>query len=259
MSVLSQEASRARGRDRHAPFARAGLLAGGALLLALAAAVYGPRPGLAATVTWTEIGRSLEGRPLRAASFGSGSRHVLYVGGVHGDECGTDVAQAFALWLAGHPGSIPRGTRIDVIACVDPDGRTHGTPYNARGVDLNRNFPSSDWRPAPNLRQRSGRSPGSEPETKAVLAYLGRGYARVVSLHSTGPLMDYDGPGSAPLAQAMATAAKVPLGHLSYQASIHGSMGRYIPERYRIPIITWELTSRTMTANVLAGLIAGYR
>jgi hypothetical protein len=57
----------------------------------------------------------------------------------------------------------------------------------------------------------------------------------------------------------MGAAAKVPVGHLSYESTIHGSMGRYIPERYRIPLVTWELTGRSMTTNVLAGLRAGLR
>ena len=53
-------------------------------------------PRGAAGPDWSVIGRSLRGRPILAARFGSGARHVLIVGGVHGDEAGTAVATKFA-------------------------------------------------------------------------------------------------------------------------------------------------------------------
>ena len=84
-------------------------------------------------------GHSVQGRPIRALElgFGSGSRgsrRVLVVGCIHGDECaGTAVVRRleqlpppiFDLW---------------VVPTVNPDGRAAGTRENARGVDLNRNF-----------------------------------------------------------------------------------------------------------------------
>src|SRR5688572_11324952 len=35
---------------------------------------------------WRELGRSVEGRPIRARTVGHGPRHVLWIGGIHGDE-----------------------------------------------------------------------------------------------------------------------------------------------------------------------------
>jgi predicted deacylase len=117
------------------------------------------------------------GRAIVATRFGSGARRVLYVGGVHGNEYGTAVATKFVSYLIAHPNAVAFGARIEVVRCLNPDGLVHHTRGNARRVDLNRNLPAHDWRgrlypasepPGSNLTGGSG--PGSEPETKALLA-----------------------------------------------------------------------------------------
>jgi protein MpaA len=234
-----------------------------AMLAVLAAALWCPAAAPAAQVDgvtiWHTIGNSGQGRAIVAATFGSGSRHVLFVGGIHGDEYGSGVAEQFATWLSRHPAALPVNTRVDIIACADPDGRKLKVRWNAAGVDLNRNFPSKDWRRIRGTVGTAGHSAGSEPETKVVLEYLKRRYWRVVSLHSTGPLIDYNGPNGVKLAQKMAAAAHTRAGQVPNQSEIHGSMGRYVPEKYKIPIATWELASPVMDEHVLAGLLAAIK
>ncbi len=72
---------------------------------------------------------------LRARLPGSrGSRRVLVVGCIHGDECaGTAVVRR----LEQLP---PPDFDLWVVPTLNPDGRAAGTRENARGVDLNRNF-----------------------------------------------------------------------------------------------------------------------
>src|SRR5665647_3338198 len=82
--------------------------------------------------------------------------------------------------------------------------------------------------------------PGSEPETKALLAYLKQGFAAVLSLHSRAGILDCNGPGGAALAKRMAALCRLPVGHLGYQPYITGSLGDYVPAKYGIPIITVE-------------------
>ena len=92
-----------------------------------------------------------------------------------------------------------------------------------------------------------------------LLAYLDRGYSRVVSLHSAGGIVDYDGPGGLALAKRIGAASGLHVTHFGHEAIYTGSMGRYVPQRYGVPIITDRLESRTMSPKVLAGLLAAAR
>ena len=68
----------------------------------------------------------------------------------------------------------PRGVQIVLVDTVNPDGDARNTRQNARGVDLNRNWPVA-WR-------GGGRAfdtyfPGSGPlsdESRGLAAYIGR-------------------------------------------------------------------------------------
>jgi murein peptide amidase A len=208
---------------------------------------------------WRPVGVSVQGRPILAASFGSGERRVLVVGGVHGSEFGSDVAEAFAAWLGANPAAVPPGTRVDIVACANPDGRAAGKKGNAHAVNLNGNFPTRNWKRQEYLTTTAGPRAGSEPETQALMSMLGAGYVRVVSLHSQGGLIDYDGPNGRALATSVASASGLPIKKLGPASVYAGSLGTYVPERLGIPVLTFELASRAMTPAVLAGLLASIR
>lgn len=116
------------------------------------------------------LGHSHEGRPIRAYRLGdpAGERVVLVVGCIHGNECaGTKVITA----LKRRPA--PRGVKIWMIESLNPDGAAAGTRQNARGVDLNRNFPRK-WRRqgARWSTYYSGPRPASEKETRHTMAFV---------------------------------------------------------------------------------------
>jgi protein MpaA len=202
------------------------------------------------------IGRSVKGRLITATLFGSGRRRVLIVGGIHGNEFGTDVATRFRDYLLTHPQAVPTGTVVFVVPCLNPDGRAAGIATNARNVDINRNFPARNWTRGASPHGRSyGDRAGSEPETRALIDLMDARFQRIVSLHSKGPLVDYDGPGSAAIATDVARAMGMPTGHFNYSPTNTGSLGWYAPERLGVPVITVELTTTVMTPNVLAGLL----
>ena len=135
-------------------------------------------PQSAATAASTEmLGRSAQGRQIVAVRVGSPAarRVVLIVGAIHGDER-AGVAVTRRLRRA-RP---PRGTALLLVDDMNPDGAAARTRQNGRGVDLNRNFPFR-WRAMgrPFDETHSGRSPLSEPESRAAAALIARVRPRV--------------------------------------------------------------------------------
>lgn len=217
-----------------------------------------PTPSVVATHAYRVIGTSVRKRPIVLETFGKGPRRVLIMGGLHGNEYGIPVVKAFARYVRAHPSVVPSGTQLAIVAVANPDGYAKRRRTNAHNVDLNRNFPTRNWKRG---RSASGASwgvrAGSEPETKALVALLGEGgFVRVVSMHSRGGILDWDGPGGYTLAKKMSRRSHVRLHRLGAR---HGSMGTYVPQRHRVPIVTWELARRTLTARVRAGMLAAVR
>jgi predicted deacylase len=209
---------------------------------------------------WTTIGYSVQGRPISAIRFGSGPKHVLIVAGIHGSEYGYDVARKLVVYLLANPQAVPAGTQLDVIGLANPDGRALWRRGNANGVDLNRNFPARNWRRIRKRGATSGSAPGSEPETQVIMRFMeAGGYSRVISLHSRGPLVDYDGPGAWTLARRIARASRMPIVRLARTGHYYGSMGNWVPQHYRIPIITIELKNRSLPYRLRSGILAALK
>jgi len=181
-------------------------------------------------VSVEEIGKSQEGRPLRVIRFSAGSAgkaEALYLGNIHAQElAGGMVCVALIRYLAEHLGqdcyvdNLLKDADIFVMPVENPDrmvkavaeqsryGLTGFIRKNADQVDLNRNFPYPPDAPtrlkasAGSHRKIStayrGPEPLSEPETRAVLDFIGRHHFVVVhSYHTSGGLIMYP-PGTYP-------------------------------------------------------------
>jgi hypothetical protein len=112
------------------------------------------------------VGRSVEGRHITVERRGDPAAQttVLAVGSIHGTE---PAGHAVVARLRRMP--VPPGVELLLVRTANPDGVARGTRQNARGVDLNRNFPFR-WRPGgrPFDSYHSGPRPASEPETRAL-------------------------------------------------------------------------------------------
>ena len=127
---------------------------------------------LAGTKTIQVIGYSVDHRPIVAFLIGPAHarRTMLVVGSIAGDEPGgTAVTQAIASLAP-----IAR-VKLWLVPDINPDGAARGRRVNADGVDLNRNFPYR-WHhlAKPGSRYYSGTRPGSEPESRAIEAFIRR-------------------------------------------------------------------------------------
>ncbi len=115
-----------------------------------------------------KVGESREGRPIVASRLGDpdSPRKAIVVGLIHGDEpAGLAVTREIRRTWG------PRLSGVDlwVIDTFNPDGLRRRRRQNARGVDLNRNFPYR-WRANGRRGSRywGGTKPLSEPESRAV-------------------------------------------------------------------------------------------
>jgi protein MpaA len=143
------------------------------------------------------IGGSVKGRSITAYRFGNGPQTILYLGATHGNEVGT--YQLLSQWideLESKARSIPADKTVIVIPALNRDGIASGSRRNANNVDLNRNFPTTDWKadvtmPGGEMVQGGGGSTSlSEPESRAIASYtVGLSPRLVLTYHSQGSLV----------------------------------------------------------------------
>jgi protein MpaA len=197
----------------------------------------------------TTYGTSVDGLPLTVYLPEGGAAELLVMAAIHGDESETTVVVSEAMRC------LPQGTlRAAVILCATPDGLARGTRGNARGVDLNRNFPTSNWSADPvfyksrandarDIALTTGSHPASEPETAALLALLDRLQPRaVVTLHSA--LACIDDSGASSLGRRLAERCALPfLTEIGYPTP--GSMGTWAGER-GLNLVTLELEDASL-------------
>jgi protein MpaA len=156
------------------------------------------------------IGHSVDGRAIRATRVGHADapRQVVVVGCVHGTERAGEAVTHRLLRAR-----VPAGVALWLVDQANPDGCRAGTRGNAHGVDLNRNAPWH-WRATgpPGSTYYAGPRAASEPETRALLAFLARVRPDVtIWFHQHAALVDDPGAGHRGPARMYARDVGLPL------------------------------------------------
>ncbi len=192
--------------------------------------------------------KSVEGRPLSVRDIqprsGPAKLKILVLGAIHGDEV-TSASLVFD-WIERARGSNSNDIHWRMLPLVNPDGlfKKPATRVNAHGIDLNRNFPTNDWKAkaqqywahktGSDPRRYPGTAPLSEPESRWVHNHIdGFKPDLIVSVHAPYGVLDFDGPPPPP--------SKLGGLYLDQVGVYPGSLGNYGGVDKNVPVITVEL------------------
>lgn len=209
------------------------------------------------------IGYSVQKRPLEVYRFGTGKTERLIVAGMHGgSEFNTiQLADQLMAYLKDHPEIVPTDVSLYILRDLNPDGEARAHDYNGRAnahnVDLNRNWDANwqkDW-PRDNCwtytMVTGGTGPMSEPETKALAAFIqSHHFDALINYHSAAlgifagglPPDDY----SIRLAKAVAAVSTYPYPPVNIGCMYTGGFTDWADEK-GIAALDVELTDKTHT------------
>lgn len=228
------------------------------------------------SLPWTYDRVSEQGHPLiywdysglgRGAGYTPNDESTLVLGGVHPDEL-TPINLAFRFAEAlQRDRALFLQHRVVVAPLVNPDGffMFPARRTNANGVDLNRNFATTDWwksawnwwkqRRNSDPRHFPGAAPDTEEGTRFQVDLMSRFEPdKVVSIHAPLGFLDYDGPGDNKRKNLSSFEKKAR--DLAYVVSRNsnnyrvldfvfypGSLGNFAGNERKVPTVTLELSS----------------
>lgn len=196
-------------------------------------------------------GRSVQGRTLymRDVVAPEPKIRVLVVGAMHGDELSSASVALHWIQLAVQT---PSNAHWRFVPALNPDGlmARPAKRVNANGVDLNRNFPTPNWkrdakvywedRTKKDPRRWPGPAPLSEPESKYLHDEMERFKPDlIVSIHAPYGMLDFDGPSVPP--------ARLGRLYLDQIGIFPGSLGNFGGIHKGMPVVTIELNSAIRT------------
>lgn len=192
--------------------------------------------------------RSVRGRTIWTSDIKplEPNTRVLIIGGMHGDELSSSAMAFYWIGLAQNSVAGQRAVHWRFIPALNPDGlfAQPAKRVNARGVDLNRNFPTPNWardsrvywekRTGKDPRRWPGSQPLSEPEARFLFEQMGSFKPNlIVSIHAPYGVLDFDGP--------MVPPSRLGRLFLDQVGIFPGSPGNYGGVHKGIPVVTIEL------------------
>lgn len=130
--------------------------------------------------------------------------------------------------------------KLFIVPCLNPDGKKKNQRQNSNGIDLNRNFPTKNWKYTEKKEYFGGKEPASEIETKFMMEILNNyRFDAILSIHAPFKIVNYDGPAKE-IAEKISEITGYPVqGDIGYPTP--GSFGNYAGVERNIPTITLEL------------------
>ena len=196
--------------------------------------IVGEVPSIVFPTQYHIVGKSVQQRPIMCLVLGDGPDVTLIMATIHGNEAaGTPLVRTLSWYLRQHPEMLA-GRKVVLMAVANPDGMVHGSRYNAKGIDLNRNFEAKN---RVNSKQ-AGLTALSEPEARTIKQVIQQYKPdRIVTIHQPLNCIDYDGPARM-LAERMGQYCALPVKKLGARP---GSLGSYAGVTLGIPIVTFEM------------------
>lgn len=150
-------------------------------------------------VEYETIGYSVLGRPIIMLRVGCGCINMFISAGVHGRESINTglIMRIITCYIdTYHNKEEYMKYSFYVIPLLNPDGYTmalsdkkyYEYKCNARGIDINRDFPSASWQ----SKGDAANNPASQPETRALIsAFKSHPSVMYVDIHSRGNTIYY--------------------------------------------------------------------
>lgn len=198
------------------------------------------RPAVVETRT---IGHTVQGRGIVAWRLGdpSARRRVVVLAAMHGDESGPS-----RILTNLRDGRRIRGVDLWVVPQYNRDGVVRRTRQNAHRVDLNRNYPYH-WRRLGGSYY-SGPSAASEPETRAVMAFLREVHpAYVVSFHQPLRGVGRTPAKGLPLVRRLHAGLHLPVKSFNCSGVCHGTLTEWFNTSFPGVAVTVEYAGRLST------------
>jgi protein MpaA len=196
--------------------------------------IVGELPSVVFPSQYHIVGTSIQQRPIMCLVLGDGSDVTFIMATIHGNEAaGTPLVRSLSWYLRQNPEMLA-GRKAVLMAVANPDGMVNGSRYNAKGIDLNRNFEAKN---RVNSKE-TGLTALSEPEARTIQQVIQQYKPdRIVTIHQPLNCIDYDGPARM-LAERMGQYCALPVKKIGARP---GSLGSYAGVTLGIPIVTFEM------------------